>query len=49
MESDISERLEKAGFEVKSVNAQTYFNDSEREKFGLTHESWLFHLSKPRK
>lgn len=47
--TDISERLEKAGFEVKSVNAQTYFNDSEREKFGLTHESWLFHLSKPRK
>lgn len=45
--TDIHKRFEKAGFEVKTVNAIEYLNDSERKKYGVPNESYLFHLTKP--
>src|SRR5690606_30300911 len=47
--TDISERFKKAGFEVKTVHSYEYFNEAEREKFGVPDESHLFHLTKPTK
>jgi len=47
--TDISKRLENAGFTVKKVCSMDYFNNMEREKFGVPNESWLFHLTKPLK
>lgn len=47
--TDISERFKKAGFDLKTINSLDYFNESEREKFGIPDESWLFHLTKPPK
>lgn len=44
--TDINERLERAGFRVKTVNAAEYFNDSERKIYGIINESHLFHLTK---
>lgn len=45
--TDISKRLENAGFIVKKVCSFDYFTEKEREKFGVPNESWLFHLTKP--
>ena len=45
---DIANRFEKSGFEVKTIHATEYFNESERQKFGVLNESHLFHLTKPR-
>lgn len=47
--TDISERFQEAGFEVNPINSFVYFKESERVKFGVPTESWLFHLTKPPK
>lgn len=47
--TDIGQRFENVGFMVKKVCSLDYFNDAEREKFGVPGESWLFHLIKPLK
>jgi len=45
--TDINKKLESVGFQVKSINSLIYFNEDEREKYGVPNESHLFHLTKP--
>lgn len=45
--TDLAERLAQAGFSVRTVGSYHYFNKSERLKFGVPNEIFLFHLMKP--
>ncbi|HET8804168.1 MAG TPA: methyltransferase domain-containing protein [Aequorivita sp.] len=44
--TDIENRFTDAGFEVKTINSENYFSIDERIKFGVPHETFLFHLIK---
>ena len=44
--TDIENRFIDAGFKVKTVNSQDYFNEMERIKFGVPKTQYLFHLTK---
>ncbi len=44
--TDIRNRFEQAGFKVKTINSTDYFTEQERERFGISKDSYLFHLTK---
>lgn len=44
--TDISQRLENAGFVVRTVNSKEYFSKSEQKMYGVPNESYLFQLNK---
>lgn len=44
--TDIKNRFAEAGFDVKTVSALDFFDESERKKYGVPKASYLFHLRK---
>ncbi len=44
--TDIANRFLDAGFKVKSVKSDSYFNYEEQIKFGVPNETFLFHFTK---